>query len=1094
MLRILVAHSNDRILRRIRTLFPARYALEGVNNATELEQALRSPAQFTPPDLLLLDPQLAGLDVMAFLRKSREDALMRAVPVVLIADPAHLDLCCRALRVGADDYVLTTYDDDELSVRVSARLRGRCCQPADEAGCPAGQMDECEVAQERGRLLREVEQGRALLDAVLHQMPAGVVIVEAPSGRVLMGNEQMESILRHPILDTPDVHAYGKWRGYHLDGRPYEAEEWPLTRSIRTGEVVQGEHVEFERGDGTRAIVAVSSAPIRDAAGHIVAGVAVNQDITEQALTQNLLQKSEAHFRHLAESSTSGLFTADLDGRVLYLNPTMARLLGFTPDDVEAGRVNWSDLTAPEYAALDAEAVRQIRQTGVCTPYEKEFISRSGRRVPVLIGGAMLGHTGDGQEVAAAFVTDLTSVKETEEALRQSERRLREVLENSRDAIYELDLVAGRYTYGSPSNRDVIGFGPDELIAMGPEGVRDRIHPDDYDLYMDDLESLISSSEQQPKGIIEYRWMASDGRYHWLSNSRTLVRDMQGRPLKIVGVARDVTERREAEDALRQSEARFRTVLDNSHDVIYQYNLADDYYEYISPSVERTMNVKLGDTAGIKREHVLRRVHPDDRESLRQASEAMSSDLAGKRGNMIEFRWRMGDDTYRWFGLSRRLVTDHAGHPQREVGIVRDITRQKEEAQQILRLNEVLEQRVAERTAVAERRAEQLRALAAELAQAEQRERRRIAQTLHDDLQQLIAGAKLYLGLARGGTEDARLNQLLGQVDHLLEQAVDSSRTLTMELSPPVLHEGSLADALHWLSRWMQQTHGLDVEVQIEQDIDPVADEVCLFVFQSVRELLFNIVKHAGVSWAGLSVARLEDDRIRVVVSDAGRGFDPDHSISADDMRGGFGLFSVRERVEWLGGQVQIESHADRGTRATIHVPADPGTLAQARAVVAVTTDNEPLPQADRESTAEDCGVERSDSVVRLLVVDDHRMLRDGLLALLNPLDDMQVVGQASDGEEAIDAATRLRPDVILMDVSMPRMSGLEATRQIAGLMPEVAIIALSMHEQHMATPMLSAGAVAYLTKGGPADDLIATIRRYARNTHCPDESSDAEP
>ncbi|HHX63888.1 MAG TPA: PAS domain S-box protein, partial [Chloroflexi bacterium] len=937
-LQILLAHADKRVLRRIRSLFPAHYAFRVVGEAEVLEQALRSMEPPDSPVLLLLDPHLPDLDLPAFLVWLRRDSTWCKVPVVLLADPTDRELCYKALSCGADDYVLTTYDDDEMSSRISVRMHSGQNWEAEGFSC-AGIHGECELAQERRRLLQVLEQSHASLEAVLRQMPAGVVIAEAPSGRVLMSNERMEQILHRPVSHTPDAEAHREWRGYHRDGeRPYRTDEWPLARSIRIGEVVEGEQIELERDDGTRIIVSQSSAPVRDSTGRIVAGVAITQDVTGQVQAQQSLRQSEAQFRRLAERSTSGLFIVDLDGTVLYLNPTMARLLDITTDDVAAGRVNWVERTAPEYADLDAEAVHQIRQTGVSAPYEKEFITQTGRRVPVLIGGAMLGRGPEGQEIAAAFVTDLTPIKQTEAALRHSELRLHEVLENSRDAIYNRNLTTGRYDYISPAMEDLLGYTSDELLRMTWEETLSLIHPDDLAEFLADSDHLGQSDAETPRGHLEYRLRTKWGEYRWFSVSRSLVRNEQGEPVAHVGTIRDITERKEAEERLRQSEARFRTVLDNSYNVIYQYNPVEDRYEYVSPSIEQTMDMKVDGLVEMNQEGFLERLHPDDRGRFEQASAALYNDPVKNRGDVLELRWRMDDGSYRWFGLSRTVVLGRDSRSQWEVGVLRDITERKAEEEQILRLNEILEHRVAERTAIAERRAAQLRDLAAELMQTEQRERRRMAQTLHDDLQQLIAGAKLYLGIARGGVEDPRLNQLLGQVDGLLEQAVESSRTLTMELSPPVLHEGSLTDAMHWLAHWMRDTHDLEVEVRAAPDIGPVADEVRLLLFQSVRELLFNVVKHAGVNGAGVEVAQEDTGWIRVVVSDHGQGFAPDGRRDERQERGGFGLFSVRERVEWLGGQIEIESAPYQGTRVMIRVPANAATQGDARAPLMLMT------------------------------------------------------------------------------------------------------------------------------------------------------------
>jgi PAS domain S-box-containing protein len=161
-----------------------------------------------------------------------------------------------------------------------------------------------------GDLEQLVEQSlfqHAYLETLLRHVPVGVIISEAPAGRVLYGNERMEQILGHPIVPPKNVAEYVVWRGFHPDGRPYEPHEWPLARAITTGEVVSGEEIHIERADGKRLALLVSAAPIRNRFGKILAGIIVDQDITEQKRTADALKNSvqlEQQARHEAEMAS----------------------------------------------------------------------------------------------------------------------------------------------------------------------------------------------------------------------------------------------------------------------------------------------------------------------------------------------------------------------------------------------------------------------------------------------------------------------------------------------------------------------------------------------------------------------------------------------------------------------------------------------------------------------------------------------------------------------------------------------------------------------------------------------------------------------
>jgi len=214
-------------------------------------------------------------------------------------------------------------------------------------------------------------------------------------------------------------------------------------------------------------------------------------------------------------------------------------------------------------------------------------------------------------------------------------------------------------------------------------------------------------------------------------------------------------------------------------------------------------------------------------------------------------------------------------------------------------------------------RAEQLRALATELATAEQRERRRLAEILHDQLQQTLVGAKYQVEVVKAQTTAKTVRVAMDRLSEILNESIKTSRSLTAELGLPILHQKNLAGALKWLAGRMQERHGLQVAVDADAFAEPLSDDVRAFLFDSVRELLFNVVKHAGVNEAQVRLFRQAED-IRVEVSDAGCGFDADRlqKRTAD-----FGLFSIRERFGILGGHLEVNSAPSQGTRIALVTP-----------------------------------------------------------------------------------------------------------------------------------------------------------------------------
>lgn len=372
-----------------------------------------------------------------------------------------------------------------------------------------------------------------------------------------------------------------------------------------------------------------------------------------------------------------------------------------------------------------------------------------------------------------------------------------------------------------------------------------------------------------------------------------------------------------------------------------------------------------------------------------------------------------------------------------------------------------------------QRRAERLSRMASELTVAEHRERYRLAQVLHDHLQQLLVAAKLELSTVARKITHVEPRKVLDSVMGLLKESIQESRSLTVELYPPILHEAGLVGGLEWLVRWMQEKHGFEVELDVQGDVNIRREDICILLFQSIRELLFNTVKHSGVSKAHLSVRR-KGDFVQLTIRDEGMGFDPQQLHErTEKMNGGFGLFSIRERLTSLGGHLEIVSAPRAGAKFILKAPADVSlnlpekTIAAKRKIQDVCV----LPDADGLKAAK----------IRILLVDDHTIMRRGLATLLRQETDMQVVGEAADGNEAVRLARQLKPDVILMDFSLPGMNGAEATQIICEELPAVRVIGLSMFdEQDRAAAMFEAGASAYASKSESPTILLTAIRSVA--------------
>jgi signal transduction histidine kinase/CheY-like chemotaxis protein len=347
-----------------------------------------------------------------------------------------------------------------------------------------------------------------------------------------------------------------------------------------------------------------------------------------------------------------------------------------------------------------------------------------------------------------------------------------------------------------------------------------------------------------------------------------------------------------------------------------------------------------------------------------------------------------------------------------------------------------------------------LRALAAEHTVRDQEARRQIARELREQLVNPLALGRMKLGHVIRQTTTASISALLHDVDHVIDQAVKFTETFTRNLSPGVEQEQGFQPALQWLATRMEK-EGLIVTLRLPAQPPMLGGDTAIVLFQSVRELLFNVLKHAGTRRASVTVTHERTGHLQVSVGDTGRGFDAAEVEQVAEPHSGFGLFSIREHMALLNGRMEIRSGPEQGTRVTLIVPAGS----------APTTED---PQDGHQDHPER---------LRVLLVDDHAMVREGLRSILEGYQDLEVIGEAGDGIEAVKLARTRHPDVVVMDINMPRLDGIAATRQIKHDHPSTAVIGISIQDSsQVEQAMLSAGATTFLRKDRAASHLHDAI------------------
>jgi CheY-like chemotaxis protein len=257
-----------------------------------------------------------------------------------------------------------------------------------------------------------------------------------------------------------------------------------------------------------------------------------------------------------------------------------------------------------------------------------------------------------------------------------------------------------------------------------------------------------------------------------------------------------------------------------------------------------------------------------------------------------------------------------------------------------------------------------------------------------------------------------------------------------------------------------------------------------VLLFQSVRELLLNALKYAECREVAVRMEQA-DGRLCLEICDDGVGFESDaiDGYSPTAMSSKFGLFSIRERMRSLGGWFDMQSAPGQGTTATLVLPIGDGAVAGSELKVLSSKLGRPEPGVlsnqvrNSEPRTQNSTLHQQDSKIHVLLVDDHAMVRQGLKSVLDSYADIEVVGEAGDGEEAIAATERLRPAIVLMDIHMPKMNGMEATARIKARYPEIIVIGMSVQADNAnREAMTNAGAEMLLTKEAAVDELYRAI------------------
>ncbi|MDT8323413.1 MAG: PAS domain S-box protein, partial [Bacteroidota bacterium] len=612
----------------------------------------------------------------------------------------------------------------------------------------------------------------------------------------------------------------------------------------------------------------------------------LRRQIDLQREREELLTRLQMHIDRMP----IGYIVTDANFRVQYLNPNAERLFGYSGKELQ-GKKPYG-VIIPEEAKDSFEEVREALLRGRMTAHmTSENITRDGRRLTTEWYNTPILNRDGGFESLVSMVVNVTERTRALEELRHSEARYRAILEAQNEWIVRCK-VDGTLTFANAHYCRYFDMSTEQMIgrhifANLPDAER-RLGE----------KVLRSLTKEAPtwEGVLTVT--DADGRreWHWWS-ARALIGG-DDRVMEIQAVGRDITDQKRAELALRDSEERYRILIERANDGILL--LQDEVFISSNPSAAKMLGMEPEELLGLRPEKISPKYQPDGATSAEKARRLIHESITG---DTKVFEWihlrKDGSEAVIEVSLTRiELQTKPV-----LLCFWRDITLRKE----------------AERELLLSR--SRLRALAERLDRVREEERLNLSREIHDGLGQSLTALKIDLSYLRRIRKQGRGNakdedEAMQSMGTLVEQLISQARHLAWEMRPGMLDQLGLADALRQHAHDTTRRNDLQLTDRIEDiavDLDP---RTALALYRIAQEAMTNVLRHARARNMRVAL-RQSDLHIFLEIADDGVGIPRmDHEQITS-----MGLISMRERAELLGGSIDVRQGREGGTRVCVSVP-----------------------------------------------------------------------------------------------------------------------------------------------------------------------------
>jgi len=796
-----------------------------------------------------------------------------------------------------------------------------------------------ESREEAGTRRVAMREGRRHFRGILPGLHDTAVLVVDRKGNVVSRWGAEGVIAHYGVRTTDDVRGKG------------EAAELPG----QTGRIFAGAERVFETGESEQEAYLlrvpdgtfrheITFSPLWDRSGEVSAVATVIRDVTAPRPGAARARRPASGYHVLAEEAPAVTYIAALDaaGSILYVSPQIEDYLGYTPEQYNADPRTWRKRLHTEDAQRVLFELSRCHATGDPFVCEYRMVRRDGEVVWFRDEGTIVRDDFGKPLFRQGVMVDITERRQAEQVLLVSHRFLEitnrhaelsrllhefvilvrnftdcasvgvRILDEEGNIPYHACLGFSRHFYELASDKCVNSECC--LCARVIRGDTDPALPfftEGGSFYVNDATTFLETISDEQKAQVctlchEFGYESVALIPIWLGD-RVLglihIADerMDVVPLRLIKVVEEAAiqlgtaiQRARVEEALRESEAKYRLLVENAGQPIFTLS-PEGVFLMMNGNAAESMGGKPEDFIG----KTLWDLFPKDiaDKEMDDVREAVEADRLHVAERMLVLQ-----GARRWFRIYLQPIKDAEGKLSSVQVIAYDITDRKQAEHELLAYQK------------------QLRSLASELSLTEERERRRIAAGLHDHVGQLLTITGMKLEALAESTSKSDFAAGLAEVRGHIDEALRATKSLTFELSPPTLYELGLGQALEWFGEQIQEEHGIRVQVEDNGDPTPLEEDILVLLFRATRELLLNVVKHAKATVAEVSIHK-DGRTMRISVQDDGVGFDTSAQRPLLRKNGGFGLFNVRERLDHLGGRLEIESAPGQGTRAVLFVP-----------------------------------------------------------------------------------------------------------------------------------------------------------------------------